>query len=386
MEFILPKGDLVRELQTVTGVVEKRATLPILANLLLEAKGDRLLVGASDLEVTVRGSVAATVLKEGSVTLPAGKLHEIARSLPDSEVQFKLLERNQVSIVCERTRYRIAGQPRDDFPSFPSVDESGGVRLPGKVLHGLIERVAFAITMEDPRYSLNGALFLLESDKITLVATDGHRLAFAANVLEGKSGPKEAVKVIVPRKALGEVAKLTAEVESDEEVVFGTSDGQVYFVVGQHRLTSTVLEGNFPSYTNVMPESCGTTVIVPTDDFAQAVRRVSLLASDRYGRAVRVGLSSGKLDLSSKTEMGEAQESLPVDYDGDELEIGFNARYLQDFFQVVGSPTVRLELDPIRPGDDAGSKGTQASDKPGQLRPDQEGPLDYRYVVMPMHL
>jgi DNA polymerase-3 subunit beta len=384
MEFVIQKSDLVRELQTVTGVVEKRATLPILANLLLEAKGERLHVGASDLEVTVRGTASATVLNDGSVTLPAGKLHEIARSLPDAEVQFKLLERNQVSINCERTRYRIAGQPRDEFPNFPEFDESKGVKVSGRLLRDLIERVAFAITMEDPRYSLNGALFLLEKGRLTLVATDGHRLAYASNELSGAGGTQ--MKVIVPRKALGEVAKLTADLEEDEEVTFGTSNSQVFFVVGEHRLTSNVLEGNFPSYSNVMPSSCATMISVPTDDFSQAVRRVSLLASDRYGRAVRVGLSSGKLDLFSKTEMGEAQESLAVEYEGDEMNIGFNARYLLDFFNVVGSPSVWLELNPVRPGDEGAAKSADAGDKPGQLRPDSEGPLDYRYVVMPMHL
>jgi len=385
MEFVIQKNDLVRELQTVTGVVEKRATLPILANLWLEAKDDRLFVGASDLEVTIRGTAKATVVRSGAVTLPAGKLHEIARSLPDAEVQFKLLERNQVSINCERTRYRIAGQPRDEFPNFPEFDSGKGVKLPGKLLSSLIDRVAFAITMEDPRYSLNGALFLLEKGRLTLVATDGHRLAYASNEVTGAA--KAQMRVIVPRKALSEVAKLTADLDEDDTVIFGTSDSQVFFVVGEHRMTSNLLEGNFPNYTNVMPTSCATTVTVPTEEFAQAVRRVSLLASDRYGRAVRVGLSNGKLDLFSKTEMGEAQESLSVDYEGDEMTIGFNARYLLDFFGVVGTDSVRLELNPIRPGEDAKApKGAEAGDKPGQLRPDVEGPLDYRYVVMPMHL
>ena len=201
MEFVINKADLVRELQTVTGVVEKRTTIPILANLLVEAGADGLQVGASDMEVTIRGKAKAEVISEGSVTLPASKLHEIARSLPEADVQFKLLERNQVSISCERTRYRIAGQPRADFPGFPEIDLDRGIELPGKVLNEMIERVAFAITREDPRYSLNGALFLLEEGKLTLVATDGHRLAYVSKDLDVKMG-KEKIKVIVPRKAL----------------------------------------------------------------------------------------------------------------------------------------------------------------------------------------
>jgi len=387
MEFVIRTADLVRELQTVTGVVEKRTTVPILANLLLEAESDRLLIGASDLEVTIRGMAKATVLKDGGVTLPAAKLHEIARSLPDGEVQFKLLDRNQVQIVCERTRYKIAGQARDEFPAFPKFDEAHGVKVPAKLLRDLVERVVFSITVEDPRYSLNGALLLLEKGRLTLVATDGHRLAFASHPLEGASKGTKDMRVIVPRKALHEVAKLAEQAGDDEDVVFGSSDNQMFFVVGGHRLTSNLLEGTFPSYQNVMPTSCATVVRVPTADFGEAVHRVALLASERYGRAVRLTLSDGKLELSSRTEMGEAQESLAVDYNGDDLSIGFNARYLQDFFKAVGAPGVRLELNPVRPGDAAeAAKGAEPGDKPGQLRPDDEGPLDYRYVVMPMHL
>jgi DNA polymerase-3 subunit beta len=384
MEFVIEKARLVRELQTVTGVVEKRATLPILANLLLEAEGSGIQIGASDLEVTIRASAEATVVRPGSVTLPAAKLLEIARSLPDAEVQFKLLERNQVAISCDRTRYRIAGQARDEFPNFPDFDEAGGVHLPGRTLHEMIERVVFAITTEDPRYSLNGALWLLADKKLTLVATDGHRLAFVSRALQ--AGGSGTVRVIVPRKALNELSRMTADLGPDEEVTFGLSSNHVFFIVGQHRLTSNVLEGSFPRYENVMPVSCGTALTLPTPDFTDAVRRVSLLASDRYGRAVRLGLSPGKLELFSRTEMGEAQETLAVDYDGEEMNIGFNAKYLLDFLGVVGTRDVRLELDPRREADRPEEQSGEPGDKPGQLRPEPEGEMAYRYVVMPMHL
>ena len=382
MEFVIRKADLVRELQTVTGVVEKRATLPILANLLLETTADGLQVGASDLEVTIRGTAEANVVRPGSVTLPAGKLHEIARSLPDSDVQFKLLDRNQVAINCERTRYRIAGQPRDDFPGFPEIDTKGGVKLPAALLNRMIERVSFAITTEDPRYSLNGALLLMGRGRLTLVATDGHRLAFVSHEL-GAAVAGDELRLIVPRKALFEVQKMTESLGEEDEVIFGKADNQIYFVVGTHKLTSNLLEGNFPRYENVMPQSSEVTIVLPTEDLAQAVRRVALLASERYGRAVRLALTNGKLQLSSRTEMGEAEEVLNVDYEGTPIEIGFNARYLIDYLAVVGSPSVSLELNPA-PGSADGK--IQAGDKPGQLRPEPRGDSDYRYVVMPMHL
>ena len=383
MQFVIKKSDLVRELQTVTGVVEKRATVPILANLLIEATHDGLQVGASDLEVTIRGFARADVSKEGSVTLPAGKLYEIARSLPDQDVQFKMNERNQVTIRCGQTRYMIAGQPRDDFPSFPEVDETKGVALPGKLLQRMIERVAFAITTDDPRYALQGALFLLDKEGVlTLVATDTHRLAYVSKKLDLK-GEHDEIRVIISRKALAQVLKMTADLDEEDTIVMGREATHIFFAIQDYKLTCNLLEGTFPAYENVMPENCATDVTVPVDDLLAAAKRVSLLGSDQFGRAVQLELAKGKLELSSKTEVGEAQETIPVEYDGDEMKIGFNARYLIDFLNVVGSPAVRLEFNPLRDGEKAGE--TNAGDKPGQFRPMDEG-MEYRYVVMPMHL
>ncbi len=385
MQFEIGKNDLVRELQLVTGVVEKRATLPILSNLLLETRASGLEIGASDLEVTIRAQAPATVTQAGSITLPASKLHEIARSLPDETVKFKLLERNQVEIRCGRTKYKISGQDRDDFPSFPEVDRGKGVALPAKFLRQMIERVVFAITTEDPRYSLNGALLMLENRTLTLVATDGHRLAVITRTFDIKA-PAEAIKVIVPRKALAEVLKMTGDMNDDQQVIFGHSGNHVFFEIEGHKLTSNVLEGSFPRYENVLPKSCDTSLTLPTADLMNAVRRVSLLASERFGRAVQLSLSAGKLDLYSRTEMGEAEESLAIAYDGPEIKIGFNARYLIDFLNVVGSSDVALELNPCREGEKADDTKVEAGDKPGQLRPDPQGDGNYRYVVMPMHL
>lgn len=384
MEFVIHKSDLVQELQTVTGVVEKRTTLPILANLLLEANSKGLEVGASDLEVTIRGTAKATVVREGAVTLPAVKLLEIARQLPEAEVQFKVVDRNQVAISCERTRYRIAGQPREDFPEFPKVEAARGIKLPGAPLRQMIERVSFAITTEDPRYSMHGALLLIQKGSLTLVATDGYRLSYTHRKSDIAT-PDGDVRLIVPRKALGEISKLAAELAEGDAVTFGKSANQVFFVIGRHVLTTSVPEGTFPKYEEVLPKQCDTSFLVPTADLHDAVRRVSLLASDRFGKAVRFTLSDGRLELSSETEMGEAHEVLSVDYKGDEKSIGFNAKYVMDFLSVVGSPSVRVELDPSK-GDDDEAKKRRAGDKPGQFRPEPVGEMDYRYIVMPRDL
>lgn len=381
MEFVIEKKDLVHELQTVTGVVEKRATLPILANLLLETSDDGLRVGASDLEVTIRGTAKATVKDAGSITLPAAKLHEIARSLPDAEVRFKLLDRNQVAISCARTRYRIAGQSREEFPKFPELSDGQSMEIPADQLATMIERVAFAITTEDPRYSLNGALFQVEDGTLTLVATDGNRLAYVSSSV---AGAKENLKVIVPKKALHEVYKLAGDAGEGAAVKISVDGKQVSFDVAGHLLTSSVLDGNFPKYDKVMPDACQVALEMDTQELAQAVKRVALLVTDRYGRAVRLELSPGKLKLSSETEMGEAQEEIAVEYDGPEVKIGFNARFLLDFFAAVGSSKVELQLNPLTEGEEADASKT--GDKPGQFRPVGAKGIDYRYIVMPMHL
>jgi DNA polymerase-3 subunit beta len=290
-----------------------------------------------------------------------------------------------VSITCERTRYKIAGQPRDEFPKFPDLEVTKGIGLPAGALKEMIERVAFSITTEDPRYSLHGALLLVQGGTLTLVATDGYRLAYASR--KDVAGKGSDIRVIVPRKALGEVGKLAAEVDPEATVTFGKSGNHVFFTVGDHTLTTTVPEGNFPNYEDVMPKRCETELVLPTEEISSAVKRVSLLASDRFGRAVRFMLSNGRLELASETEMGEANEVLNVDYKGDDKTIGFNARYLLDFLGVVGTSSVRLDLDPVRETEsEADRKGKKAGDKPGQFRPEPAGDLDYRYIVMPRDL
>jgi DNA polymerase-3 subunit beta len=383
MQFVIPKSELVRELLTVTGVVEKRATLPILSNLLVQAREGAVHLRASDLEVNVRSKTPATVVKEGSVALPAAKLLEIARSLPEAEVQFRLREGHHVEIHCERTRYRLAGQSVEEFPGFPTL-EGHPAALPGRALRQMIERVQFAITTDDPRYSLNGALLLVDKGGLTLVATDGHRLAFVQREMS-LDLPHGNSRAIVPRKTLSELLKLTAELGDKDAVDYGRQGNHVFFRVGDRELASTVPDGPFPNYENVMPERCNISVVVATHELSAAVRRVSLLASERLGKAVRFALSQGKLELSFEGEVGQASEAVSVDYEGEDTEIGFNARYILEFLGVVGSERVRLELDPVRSGDGK-AHSDKPGDKPGLLRPEPDGGFDYRYIVMPMHL
>jgi DNA polymerase-3 subunit beta len=245
--------------------------------------------------------------------------------------------------------------------------------------------VAFAITTEDPRYSMHGALLLLSKAAVTLVATDGFRLAYVSKKAAiAKQDAEE--RVIVPRKALTELAKMLSELAEGESIRFGRSGNQIFFVVGRHILTSTVPETVFPRYEEVMPKGCDTEIVVPTADLADAVRRVSLVASERLGKTIRFHFSHGEMELSSQTELGEAQEALPIGYQGEEKVVGFSARYLQEFLAVVASPSVRIELDPRRGGDEDEQRKRRSGDKQAQFRPEPSGDIDYRYIVMPRDL
>jgi DNA polymerase III subunit beta len=385
MEFVIQKSDLVRELQTVTGVVEKRTTLPILANLLLEAQAGAIEVGASDLEISIRGKVPAKVKGTGSVTLPANKLHEIARLLPGAEVSFKVLERSQVAISCERTRYKIAGQPRDEFPSFLEVDPKEAIQVPGGVLRRMIARVAFAASMESMDPSLRGALLLVQKGQITVVATDGYRLSYVSQKAAVAPSGGE-VRLVVPRKALLELQKLLGEVADGENLSFGTKGNHVFFLVGSHVLTSTVPVLNFPKYDQVMPKAYQTSVTLPTEGLMESVKRVALLASDRFGRVVKFELSPGKLELSSGTEMGEAADELPVEYDGVERKVSFSSQFILDFLSVVDTPSVRMEMEPVAAGDGDVERGKRGTEAPVEFRPALADDMEYRYIVMPRNL
>jgi len=367
MEITVRKNDLVRELHLVQGIVERKNSIPILSNVLAEARGGELRVSATDLDVSLRCGCPAQVASEGAITLAAKKLYEIARSLPDSDVRVRVLPDSWASIECERVSFKVAGLPREDFPALPEGKASRGVEIPGDVLRDLIARTSFAITAEDARYYLAGALMVLDGEGAALVATDGHRLAYAHRRTPLKIG--EPLRVLVPRKAVSELGRL---LEMGGSATFQQVDNHLVFAVGGRTLASKMIEGQFPAFEKVIAVTGDKQVSVERERLATAIRRVSLLSSER-SRAVRLGLASGRLDLSaSSPDLGEARESLPLDYGGVDVEIGFNAQYLLDFLAAAASEAVNLEL--------------KDSESQGILRPQPGGELDYRYVVMPMRL
>ena len=365
MEITVRKNDLVRELQLVQGIVERKNSIPILSNVLCEAKGNELRISATDLDVSLRCGCPAQVVKEGSITLGAKKLHEIARSLPESDVRLKVLPEAWTEIECERSRFKMAGLPSEDFPTQPEAPPGKGVEVPAEALRALIARTAFAITSEDARYYLAGALLVLEKDGAAMVATDGHRLSYARKKAE--LSVKEPLKVLVPRKAITELARL---LEGEEVATFQQVDNHLIFAVGGRVLASKMIEGQFPAYDKVLAVSGDKIVTLPREALTSAIRRVSLLSTER-SRAIRVGFSSGQLELqASSPDLGEARETVPTEYTGAPVEIGFNAQYILDFLAVAGSERIELQLK------DAESQGL--------LKPADGGDLEHRYVVMPM--
>ena len=371
MEFSVNRADLLKELNLTQGVVERKTTIPILANLLVEAEESSLRISATDLELAVLCGTAAKVKKEGSGTIPAKRLIEIVRSLPEAEIKFKLLDNHWIQVNCQRSSFKLVGMARDNFPALPTVPKPIAT-LPSRVLATMINRTIFSISNEESRYTLNGALLLLKPESVSMVATDGHRLA----LIEGEvavAGLKSELRVLIPKKAMAELVKLLSEGSDETPVHFAKDDNHLYFSVGSRVLISRLLTGQFPNYEAVLPRDNKKIVQVDKSAFTDAVRRVALLADER-SRAVRIQLDKGKMEVfSSSGEYGEANEALEVNYSDDPLQIGFNYQYLLEFLGVIGDEkTIRIEL-----------KDEQSA---GQLRPGDEKAFRYRYVVMPMRI
>jgi DNA polymerase-3 subunit beta len=369
MEFSVKRSDLLDELNLTQGVVERKSTIPILSNLLVEAKGSRLTITATDLELSIRTSCEAKIKKEGAGTIPAKKLFELMRLLPEGEIKFKLLDNHWVQVTADRKTYKLVGMSKDNFPALPAFPHAL-VKIPAKLLADVIAKTTFAISLEESRYTLNGALLVLKPNSITMVATDGHRLAIVEkdHKFEGFS---TETRVLVPKKAMTEVQRLAAE-SGDESVEFAQDESHLFFQFGGRLLTSRKLTGQFPNYEAVLPRDANKTVALERVELQEALRRVSQLA-DQRSHAVKFMLSKEGLELSaSSPEYGEAKEVIEKEFKGETISIGFNAQYLLDFLAAAADGPISFEL-----------KDEQSA---GQLRPLADESTRYRYVVMPMRI
>ena len=290
MEFTVSKVDLVRELSLSQGVVEKKTTIPILSNVLVEALDGRIQLTATDLELGIRVSCPARVKKPARGTIPAKKLLDYVRLLPDADLDVKLQENQWASLVCGRSRTRIAGMSRESYPELPQMPELMA-EIPVKALGTMIARTIFAISTEESRFTLNGALLLLKSTGLTMVATDGHRLAMVEAEME-LSGVTGQYRALLPRKAMGEILKLSAESGPDATISFSGDDNHLFFQLGERLLLSRKLTGNFPDFERVLPKEHPHAIHVNRDEFRGAIERVSQF-SDERSRAIRIRVLSG---------------------------------------------------------------------------------------------
>ena len=371
MELTVKKTDLVRELGLGQGVVEKKTTIPVLSNVLLEAAGGELVLTVTDLELGIRGSCPAVIKKEGATTIPARKLLDYVRLLPDAELALKVLENHSSSITCGRARTRIAGMSRENFPDLPKMP-APVTKIPASLLASVVSKTIFSIATEESRYTLTGGLMVLKEESMLMVATDGHRLAFveAEHSFEGVSGE---LKALVPKKAMAEILKLAADDGSVSGVIeFGTDENHLFFQVGKRLLIARRLTGQFPDYERVLPKEKGTSIVLNREEATAAIRRVSQFADDR-SHAIRLELTASELKLvSTGSDAGESEESLPIEYSGEKMKIGFNSQYLLDFLGATESETIEIDF--------------RGEDSAGQLRLPEVKGLDYRYVVMPMRI
>jgi DNA polymerase-3 subunit beta len=373
MELVVRKTDLLRELQLFQGIVERKNTIPILANVLLEAKGDEVKFLATDLEVGLRSKCAASVTKSGALTLPAKKLFEIIKALPETDVRIEE-DKNGVKVAADRFDSRMQTLPREDFPTLPDATGTVSASLPRDVVRQMVSKTQFAITGEDTRYFLNGALFILRPDSMSLVATDGHRLALVTVPREkgqgkGKDDAAED-RVILPRKTLLELGRLLGE--GDGEIQYERGENHLFFGVNDRLLISRMIDGQFPAFERVIPKSNDKRVEFDRDRLTSAVRRVALLSNER-SRAVKFQIDKGKVEIaSSSPEFGEAKEQIVVDYSGPPVTICFNAQYVVDFLGAVETDAVALEFK---------DEMSQAVMSPVGA----EG-YSYTYVIMPMRV
>jgi len=352
MRVILERSNLLKSLNHVHRVVERRNTIPILSNVLLHADGASLEMKATDLDLEVTEATAATVEQAGATTVPAHLLYDIVRKLPDgAEVMLKTDEDgNAMSVISGRSSFRLQCLPQSDFPELSAGQFTHVFRLESAAMKALIEKTQFAISTEETRYYLNG-IFLHTVEvggnlKLRSVATDGHRLARAE--MDAPAGSEGMPGIIIPRKTVSELQKLVDV--PDVVVTTELSDTKIRFTIGSVVLTSKLIDGTFPDYQRVIPTGNDKQLIIDRESFARAVDRVSTISSER-GRAVKLSISDGQVTLAvNNPDSGSAVEEIAADYSSDPIEIGFNAKYLLDVAaQLSGSEAKFLLADPGSP-------------------------------------
>ena len=346
MKFSVSKEKLLAGLQTVQNVVSTRTTLPILSNVLLQASDDQLRLTTTDLDVGVSGAVSAQVEKPGGTTLPARRLANIVRELPAAEIIVEVDSKNVASIRCGQSFFKILGLPEEEFPPLPKQSDARTFTIGQQILRDALKKTSYAISTDETRYVLNGILFSFKENKLTLVATDGRRLALVD--LELEFPRSQEVEIIVPAKAVTELGRLLGD---EGDVRLSVEENQVSFQINDTLLASKLIEGNYPNYRQVIPGEAKERVTLERELFLNAVHRVSLLSSEK-SNSVKLVFSKNNIEIAANTpDVGEARESLAVAYKGREFSIAFNPEFLQAPLRVLTNDEVYLDMiDEMSPG------------------------------------
>jgi DNA polymerase-3 subunit beta len=365
MKFSLAKETLLDELQLLQGIVEKRNTMPILANILMTVSDAEVELTGTDLEVGLRTHFGADIEKPGAITVNGKKIFEIVKSLPEGQTVTIDLKGETIEITAGESEFKILCMPKEDYPQVPEAAFEKEIHLPLSDVKAMIDRVYYAITQEQ-RYYLNGALLLLRNKQMEFVSTDGHRLSYTSRVDEGIRVEKE-MSVIVAKKTLSELRKF-----ENDTVEFDLDESNLFFRVGARTLISRIIESKFPNYQAVIPKDNANILSIPREELAGAIRRVSLLSAER-SKGIKFYLEKNQMKLfSSNPEIGEARDKLGVEYKGHELEIGFNSQYLLDFLTSTASERVIFEI--------------KDENSAVLLKPEAEEGIKNIYVLMPMKI
>lgn len=341
MEFSVDRNELYRCLQRLQGFIDPKGPMPILSNLLFQSVEKGVLVSATNLDIGLKKLCPAVVTKPGNLTIHSKKLHDIVRELPDGEIHLTTLDNQWARLTCGKSKFRLALLPVDDFPPFPKYNAGAMKQIDGGVLGEMIERTFHAISQDETRYMLNGVLLQLFKDHVRMVATDGHRLAYVRRPIALKV--EKEMEIIIPKKAVQELKKLTEEEGGD--LSFTHQDNHLIFQKDETVFVSRLLEGKFPNYEQVIPTKNTKSALVQVDPLIHALKRVAILA-DEKSKMVKLQFSHGKLELTSEaSELGDAMESLDVEYTKEDIGIGINAVYLIDVLSILQNDTVSLNME-----------------------------------------
>jgi len=362
MIFKTSQENLLAGVQIVQNIVSSKSPLPILSNILLEVKGTKLRLNTTDLDIGISCEIPVDIIEEGAITIPAKRFGDIIRELPSGDITISVKKNNQVDIEGRQCRFKLGGLPRDEFPKFPEFKDKEAIQIEQSTLKEMLRLTSFAVSHEESRYVLNGILIEISDNVIRIVATDGRRLAKVEKKLP--AAIKKEVTVIIPIKAVQEISRNLRD-EGTLSLIVGAN--QVLFDINDVLIATRIIEGEFPNYNQVIPKPAKNRITMNTQDVLSSIRRANLLSTPDF-QAVKFEIFTNKLVISKSTpDVGESREVIPVEYDGEEIMVGFNPQLLIDFLKNINDEQVHMEI--------------LGTDKPAVIRLQ-----DYLYLALPMRV